>query len=302
MPLGIAQASIPARDHHAGHAQRRFAFDPAMLIGRDALVRKLALVDLRSSHAGLLETIAGFDGALNLLPHVGTSISPIAPSGNGCSSSTRSRPAVCSDLCRIVEVGRLPLVAVARCLDSSEGGGADPRQPARPDACFVRGRRSGRNRLRSRDRSKPRPRAGGQGDRHRRGDGRVLWETGIPKGITTFYMNTSHGDLANDRRYFPRFSICRRERRPNFPSYRRCGVRSKRVRDARPAATMVPDEAELISDAMGGRRVEDETRTPEARIAIRVVHDNLTNARSPVLASHYHRDVIVAAEAYLDAA
>ena len=44
---------------------------PALLIGRDALVKKLALVDLRSSHAGLLETIAGFDGVLNLLPHAG---------------------------------------------------------------------------------------------------------------------------------------------------------------------------------------------------------------------------------------
>ena len=44
---------------------------PAMLMGRDALVKKLALVDLHNSHAGLLDTIAGFDGVLNLLPHNG---------------------------------------------------------------------------------------------------------------------------------------------------------------------------------------------------------------------------------------
>ena len=135
-----------------------------------------------------------------------------------------------------------------------------------------------------------------------RGDGRVLWETGIPKGITTFYMNTSHGDLANDRRYFPAvFDLLQTgttSKLPVIPPVRREVETRFEMRD--PPPTMVPDEAELISDAMGGRRVEDETRTPEARIAIRVVHDNLTNARSPVLASHYHRDVIVAAEAYLD--
>lgn len=45
---------------------------PAMLMGRDALVKKLALLDLRNAHSELLGTIAGFDGVLNLLPHAGT--------------------------------------------------------------------------------------------------------------------------------------------------------------------------------------------------------------------------------------
>src|SRR5262249_54527704 len=44
---------------------------PAMLMGRDGLVKKLALIDLRSSHDGLLATIAGFPGVLDLLPHDG---------------------------------------------------------------------------------------------------------------------------------------------------------------------------------------------------------------------------------------
>ena len=42
---------------------------PAMLMGRDALVKKLALVDFKSTHAQLLGTIAAFPGVLNLLPH-----------------------------------------------------------------------------------------------------------------------------------------------------------------------------------------------------------------------------------------
>ena len=63
---------------------------------------------------------------------------------------------------------------------------------------------------------------------------------------------------------------------------------------------MVPDEAELVSEVLGGRRTAVEGTTTQPRINVRVVHDNLTNAQWPVLASHYRSDVIVAAEAYLD--
>ena len=45
---------------------------PAMLIGRDALVKKLALLDLKHDYAGLLATITAFQGVLDLLPDTGT--------------------------------------------------------------------------------------------------------------------------------------------------------------------------------------------------------------------------------------
>jgi tetratricopeptide (TPR) repeat protein len=278
---------------------------PAMLIGRDALVRKLALVDLRSSHAGLLETIAGFDGALNLLPHAGALdlfdhavwerlLELDAPEtrglfGSGVASSESagfrwsvpSRAALdkarkIAALIRNSPLDSSRVVYVAGVADETACDlEIDERAPAGRRVKVIA---------------------------TARGDGRVLWETGIPKGITTFYMNTAHGDLANDRRYFPAvvdlLQTGTTSKLPVIPPVRREVEARFEMRD--PLPTMVPDEAELVSDAMGGRRVEDETRTPEARIAIRVVHDNLTNARSPVLASHYHRDVIVAAEAYLD--
>ena len=44
----------------------------AMLIGRDALVKKLALLDLKHDYAGLLATITAFQGVLDLLPDTGT--------------------------------------------------------------------------------------------------------------------------------------------------------------------------------------------------------------------------------------
>ena len=44
----------------------------AMLMGRDPLVKQLALLDLRHDYAEILAIIAEFDGALQLLPHAGT--------------------------------------------------------------------------------------------------------------------------------------------------------------------------------------------------------------------------------------
>ena len=44
----------------------------AMLMGRDPLVKQLALLDLHHSYAEVLGLIAEYDGALQLLPHAGT--------------------------------------------------------------------------------------------------------------------------------------------------------------------------------------------------------------------------------------
>ncbi len=135
-----------------------------------------------------------------------------------------------------------------------------------------------------------------------RGDGRVLWETGIPANIRTFFMDTVHGDLANDRRHFPALvdllNTGTTAKLPPTPRVARGGDERFEMRERLPA--MVPDEAELVSEVLGGRRADVEARAEQARISVRVIHDNLTNARSPVLASHYRFDVIVAAEAYLD--
>ena len=69
-----------------------------------------------------------------------------------------------------------------------------------------------------------------------------------------------------------------------------------------PLPDSLPDEADLVATALGGqRRVARATDDSRAqRVRVRVVHDNLTNARHPVLVSHYGQDVIVNAEKYLD--
>ena len=277
---------------------------PAMLMGRDALVKKLALVDLRSKHAELLSTIAAFDGVLNLLPHTGGMdffdpsawerlLDRDAPETRGLfgSSVETSKSAgfrwTVPDEAALRRAKRLAEVVAGSPLDPARvvyvAGAADE---TAADIVIDDEAPAGR-RVRVMASS--------------RGDGRVLWETGIPKGIRAFYMDTMHGDLANDRRHFVAIAELldsgTTARLPTSPPARRDENKTFEMRE--PMAAMVPDEAEIVAAALGGQR-EPFTTTEDTHIALRVVHDNLTNARFPVLVSHYRHDVIVGAEKYLD--
>lgn len=278
---------------------------PALLMGRDALVKKLALVDLQNSHAGLLGTIAGFDGVLNLLPHGGALdlfdaavwerlLEADAPesrglfgSGVASSKSAGFRWSI-PDSASLAKARKLAAAIRTSPLDPARvvyvAGTADE------TACDLEldeAARVGR---------KVKVIATS------RGDGRVLWETGIPANIRAFFMDAVHGDLANDRRHFAALvdllNTGTTAKLPSTPPVSRGADERFEMREPMPA--MVPDEAELVAEALGGQRADIEAKAGETRINVRIVHDNLTNARSPVLASHYRFDVIVAAEAYLD--
>ena len=138
-----------------------------------------------------------------------------------------------------------------------------------------------------------------------RGDGRVLWETGHPPG----HPDVLHGHRARrPGQRSPAFPGASSDlldtgttaKLPTTPPAARAApTTGSRCASALPA--MVPDEAELVVAkrwAAGAPTWKPERSRPA--INVRVVHDNLTNARSPVLVSHYRHDVIVAAEAYLD--
>ena len=277
----------------------------ALLIGRDPLVKKLALLDLRSDHAGLLSTIASFDGVLSLLPHRGTLdlfdraawrhlLERDAPqerglfnSGVASSKSAGFRWTVPSDK-GLAQAKALAAVIRDSPLDPGRvvyvAGVADA---TACDLVIDEAASAGR-RVKVMASS--------------RGDGRVLWETGIPAGIPTFYMDTVHGDLANDRRHFPALldllNTGTTTRLATVPPASRAQEERFELPEQEPA--MVPDEPELVADALGGRRANVEYGADLPKVSIRVVNDNLTNARFPVLASHYRNDVIVAAEDYLD--
>jgi tetratricopeptide (TPR) repeat protein len=279
---------------------------PAMLIGRDALVKKLALLDLTHNYAELLNTITSFPGVLELLPYSGTLDllttqawqtihDQDVPSDRGLFSSsvesTKSAgfawPQPAADA----------LTAARAMRDALSNSPLDPARmlyvagAADETACDVLV-----------DANAP------EGRRVRVvasafGDGRVLWETGIPAGLPTYYMDAVHGDLANTMDAFPALldllTSGTTSKLPTTPPRRRSATSDTfEMREEIPA--MVPDRDELVASALGGRRTGLTPTTAARSVAVRVVHDDLSNATAPVLVGHYKDDMIVGVEAYLD--
>jgi tetratricopeptide (TPR) repeat protein len=280
-----------------------------MLMGRDALVKKLALLDLRNRHNALLETIAGFEGVLNLLPVNGSLAgSPDAfdhgfwtklldldaPESRGLFGSTIETSKSAGFRWTVPDKQ-----ALKRARETASRVAGSPLDPAR--AVYVAG-------VADETACDVELNAGAPAGRRvrvlasARGDGRVLWKTGIPPGVPVFYMDAVHGDLANQERHFPALvdllNTGTTSKLPTAEPARRGAEERFELREPEPA--MVPDEAELTADALGGTREKVERPSKAGRVSVRVVHDNLTNATSPVLVGHYQHDVIVAAEGYLD--
>lgn len=135
-----------------------------------------------------------------------------------------------------------------------------------------------------------------------RGDGRVLWTTGIPDHVSAWYAKAAHGDL-------PRFSKA-------FEGYRELAVHgstasrhlSKDVpisatapspsRGARPAIegahealVLYPTPEELLAAAMGGRPDELVDSAPTAYpVRIALVHGNISTAHGAVVVGHCEDD------------
>ena len=278
----------------------------ALLIGRDGLTKQLALLDTAHDYRGLLQTIALFDGLLNLLPYEGTLdlynsadwtklFTHDVPTGRGLFSS--SIASTQSAGFAWTPPSASSLAGARRVRDLIRTSPLDPARTiyvagtAPETACDV-----------VIDETAP------VGRRVRvlataHGDGRVLWSTGIPTGIRTYYTEAEHGELASTREDFPALldllTTGNTSKLATTPPRRARSVTDTfELRD--PMPSMVPDEEELIASALGGRRARDTEDEPIPRVHVVIVHENLNNARSPVLVGHYDQDVIVAAEASLD--
>ncbi len=279
----------------------------ALLLGRDSLVRKLALLDLRHDHAGLLETIAAFDGVLDLLPGDVQGLDLFnrktwdelflldAPQdrgifGAGGVASSKSAgfqwtpPAAArlqaarkrreSLLSTLPQMGRL--IYVAGVADETASDVVIDRQAEPTRRVKVMATTEG--------------------------DGRVLWSTGIPQGAAVFYMDATHGDLASTGWAFPALldllTSGHTSKLPVTPPRRRSARQTFELHVREPE--MLPDEADLVASATGGTRSTSHRKDAPDELLVRVVHGNLEHASSAVLIGHYQDDVIVGAEAYLD--
>jgi len=280
----------------------------AMLMGRDPLVKQLALLDLHNSYATILGLIAEYDGALQLLPHAGTLDlydtaiwqrlqKHDAKQDRGIFGSKPVDPSKSANVAWTVPtIARLNRARASRDLLRTS-----PLDPNR--MIYVAGVAEQTPTDIVIDENAP------EGRRvtvmaTRRGDGRVPWATGIPSELAnqTYYMNAVHGDLANTEDAFPAIVDLLSNGTTSKLSQTAPAVRGG-VRDMFPlrevAVDAFPDDASLAAAAVGGRRGRKPRRVQEP-VRVSVVHNNLIWANWPVVVGHYRDDVFVGAEDALD--
>jgi triacylglycerol esterase/lipase EstA (alpha/beta hydrolase family) len=280
----------------------------ALLLGRDALAKKLALLDVTHSHAELMAIIASFDGVLNLLPYDGgldlfdTKVwqdlyeqdVPAAARGLGSPSAATSKSAgiawTVPDKQQLASARRVAAAIRKSPINASRMIYVAGIAKETPCAVAV-------------DKSAP------AGSRvtvlaTARGDGRVPWATGIPEGLQgrTYYMDAVHGDLASAEAHFPALvdllTIGATTKLPQAPPAGRGAADDWFVMRS-PDPEMLPDAEDLVASALGASARRQVNERSE-KVRVRVVHGNLSHARAPVVVGHYEQDAIVSAEAYVD--
>ncbi len=136
------------------------------------------------------------------------------------------------------------------------------------------------------------------------GDGRVLWENGIPQGVMTWYSEAAHGDLAAAEDNFPAILDLLQhgttQRLPTEPPARaaRAAAAPAVMRSA--PVPYVPDNPLLRAYALGSAPGKRRARAAVPRFNVTIAHGNLLYARYPVAVGHYHGDTIISAELALD--
>ncbi len=136
------------------------------------------------------------------------------------------------------------------------------------------------------------------------GDGRVTYETGIPKNLLdrTWYMNATHGKLCASKDDFPAlFDLLETgftQLLPNKPIFHR-GENSKLFE--MPEETTLAVHTEIaLEHAIMGLDPNLKFDEPEINVMIEICHGDLGNARYPLAVGHHYGDPIVSAEGVVD--
>ncbi|MEO8040359.1 MAG: CHAT domain-containing protein [Betaproteobacteria bacterium] len=137
------------------------------------------------------------------------------------------------------------------------------------------------------------------------GDGRVTWESGIPPGIPTWYMNACHGDLSAHAPAFPAIQELLESGKtlklPQQPKISRGTTELFPM--PRDTDALYPSEEILTAAALGTRpRKRQSTRQIQAPVSVGILHADLAYAKYPVVVGHYTGDTIISAEKALDLA
>lgn len=278
------------------------------LLGKADTMRRLARIDLSHSLQEVLDIVAGFPGAAQLLPRPGfedTGGSPV---------DDYLDPAVWTELGRhnadrwfgdgVVGVPTDRAVDASRALwgevigESAPDGGWRPRAIASPDrVSYIFGQAENTPCGLTLD-----------GGRLRMigtaaGDGSVSWDSGSldflpPENL--WYMPVAHGDLADTTEYFPAIVELLQTgstgRLGRVPVSR--GAPATRTYDAGPVP--YPSEQELVRGLMASSPRRPQPAAARQRLAVWVSAMDLRHAQVPVMCGHYLGDPIAGAESQID--
>ncbi len=137
-----------------------------------------------------------------------------------------------------------------------------------------------------------------------RGDGQVPWETGIPQNCRHWYVNAVHGDIPGYKAAFEGIreilDTGTTQQLATQPSISRALVEEN---------VMLPDtidvfpSRDLLEAAALGKDIHGRSKDlmvlPQLKVS--VTHSNLSFAKSPLATGHYQGDMIISAEAAIDA-
>ncbi len=274
------------------------------LLGKAGTVRSLGVLDLSHDLQEVLDIIATFPGALQLLPRPG-----FADTGNDAANDWFDT-ALWAELKRQARdpwfgngTAAVPDAAVlerARWLWRQDGD-AVPALPAahQAKAAYVFGcaaktpcgiaREDGRWKM--------------LGTSH--GDGSVTWDSGRIGGIGQFfYMPAEHGALADTPDYFD--SICELLDRGTggrlltAPPAVRDGAAAPLVAAYDAGPPLYPTDTELAGGLFGAGRRLRPREAPRDVLRVRVRAMDLRQVTQPILVGHYEQDAISGAEALID--
>lgn len=279
---------------------------PRMLVGRESIVMGLALADLAHSQHELLDIISRYPGALEMLP---------ARDGEydffDARDWQRLRNEDSSNRWAIPPAETLTAARAVRALldrptPNSERlryvAGCAPQTPCR----MIVGVRP--QPVLPPDWTSVPPKVDPiQFEATDRGDGRVLWDTGILHDVKTWYMDAAHGDMADHEPAFPAIldllqSGDTDRLRTSAPAAGERGAVAAPAEERElmraPRVEVFPHEDVLEAAALG-RGARKAGRT-SPRVRVTVAHGNLAFARSVVAVGHYQGDTIISAEEQID--
>jgi len=136
-----------------------------------------------------------------------------------------------------------------------------------------------------------------------KGDGFSTWKASQLPYIKTWYMDASHGEMANDESAFPALrqilETGATTQLQEKPEALERAIVSHHLPLAR--GIVFPDQRELMNTAMSVAVRVNESDKAFTKLAVQVTHGDLSHALYPVLTGHYDGEGIQGAEISLDA-